>query len=297
MPEALKMNTGAGGKKAIHKGSGERLNKQQLLRTVFIEDFFSAALKRTLKIEVVLPPWYEETPQFSFPVLILNDGQLLHKVKVKEALLRLYESNRIPPIIVAGIHAHNRLHEYGVAGVPDYKSRGNKAAKYSRFMVHEFLPLIRKNFRVSAEPQHTVIGGFSLGGLSAFDLAWNYPHVFGAAGVFSGSFWWRSKSYDSGYDEASDRIMHKMVRGTDSVSNQKFWFQCGTADETSDRNNNGVIDSIEDTLDLIAELQQIGYEPERNIKYVEIEGGRHDEETWAGIFPEFLTWTFGSGLL
>lgn len=281
------------GKRAAHSVKQGKEKHEHLLRSVFIEDFFSAALKRQIKVEVILPPWYEETPQFSFPLLILNDGQLLHKVKVKDALVKLYKENLIPPMIIVGIHAHNRLHEYGVAGVPDYKSRGNKALKYSRFIVNEFMPLLRKNFRVQENPEHIAIAGFSLGGLSAFDLSWNYPHVFGITGVFSGSFWWRSKSYDSGYDDTSDRIMHKMVRGTDSVSNQRFWFQCGTEDELSDRNNNGVIDSIEDTLDLIAELRTIGYLDEKNLTYVEVEGGKHDEETWSAVFPDFLIWAFG----
>ena len=31
----------------------------------------------------------------------------------------------------------------------------------------------------------------------------------------------------------------------------KFFFQCGNMDETMDRNKNGIIDSIDDTLDLI----------------------------------------------
>ncbi len=291
------MTSHPAGKKHILSGSKDSIKAQGQLRSVFIEDFFSAALKREIKVEIILPPWYDDTPRFSFPLLILNDGQLLHKLKVKEALLKLYSINHIPPVIVAGIHAHNRMQEYGVAGVPDYKKRGSKAMKYSRFMVNEFLPLMKKNFRILEGPAHTAVAGFSLGGLMAFDLAWNYPHIFGVGGVFSGSFWWRSKGYNEGYDDASDRIMHKMVRSTDSMSNQRFWFQCGTEDELSDRNNNGVIDAIEDTLDLIAELQSLGFEEGRNITYVEVEGGRHDEDTWSRVFPDFLRWTFGNGHL
>ncbi|MFN8153292.1 MAG: alpha/beta hydrolase-fold protein [Bacteroidia bacterium] len=279
-------------KRVIRKKETVVTQTEKLIRTVFIEDFFSAALRHRVKLEVLLPPWYEETPQFNFNLLIINDGQSLHKVKIKEALLELYKGNRIPPLIVCGVHAHNRLHEYGVSGVPDYKSRGDKALKYSRFVVNELLPLLKKNFRIADGPASTAIAGFSLGGLSAFDIAWNYPHIFGKAGVFSGSFWWRSKGYREGYDNNSDRIMHRIVRSTDSKSNQQFWFQCGTEDETSDRNNNGVIDSIEDTLDLISELEHLGFRKEEDVRYVEVMGGRHDENTWAGVMPDFLEWTF-----
>lgn len=273
------------------------LSSNHCLRSVFIEDFFSAALRHRVKIEVILPPWYDETPQFRFQLLIMNDGQSLQQVKMKEALLQLYTDHKIPPLIVCGVHAHHRLQEYGVSGMPDYKKRGEKAMKYSRFVVNELLPLLRKNFRVHDEPGSVAIAGFSLGGLSAFDIAWNYPHVFGKVGVFSGSFWWRSKAYEDGYDETTDRIMHRMVRSTDAKSHQSFWFQCGTEDETSDRNNNGIIDVIEDTLDLMAELEQIGFEKGKDIAYVEVQGGRHNEATWAGVLPDFLEWAFRSHLL
>ena len=82
---------------------------KKILRSVFIEDFYSAALRHRVKMEILLPPWYEETPQFNFRLLILNDGQSMMKVKIKEALLELYKENKIPPLIVCGVHAHNRL--------------------------------------------------------------------------------------------------------------------------------------------------------------------------------------------
>lgn len=266
---------------------------KDFVRSVMIDDFFSAALKHKVKLEVLLPPWYDHTPQFSFKVLLLNDGQQLHRLKMQNVLTELYSKNSIPPIIVVGIHAHNRMQEYGVAGVPDYKKRGNKADKYSRFIVNELIPLIKKNFRVIDEPGNFSIAGFSLGGLSAFDIAWNYPLLFANAGMFSASFWWRSKNYNDGYDDSTDRIMHKMVRGTDSKSNQRFWFECGTADELADRNGNGVIDSIEDTLDLISELEELGFKKDRDLKYVEVKDGAHNEETWSEVMPGFLEWCFG----
>jgi enterochelin esterase-like enzyme len=266
---------------------------KQSVSSVFIDDFYSAALKRRIKLEVVLPPWYKETPNHSFPLLLMNDGQNLKQIKVRQALTDLYLSNTIPPIIIVGIHAKNRLHEYGVAGYPDYKNRGDKASNYSRFVINELLPLIRKNFRVQSGGHGNVFAGFSLGGLSAFDIVWNYPQVFQKAGVFSGSFWWRSKDYNNGYDDQTDRILHKLIRTTDSKSDQQFWFQTGTEDELSDRNNSGVIDSIHDTLDVISELEMLGFEKGKDIEYLEVDGGKHNEETWAQVFPDFLRWAFG----
>ena len=64
----------------------------------------------------------------------------------------------------------------------------------------------------------------------------------------------------------------------------------GTHDETSDRNNNGIIDSIDDTLDLIRELEAKGYQRKTDIEYLELADGRHDVPTWGRAMPAFLQW-------
>ncbi|HEX3025127.1 MAG TPA: hypothetical protein VHP12_07945 [Chitinophagaceae bacterium] len=53
-----------------------------------------------------------------------------------------------------------------------------------------------------------------------------------------------------------------------------------------------MIDSIDDTLDLIVELKTKGY-TEQHIKYLELKDGMHDVVTWAKAFPEFLKWGWG----
>ena len=58
----------------------------------------------------------------------------------------------------------------------------------------------------------------------------------------------------------------------------------------ADRNNNGIIDSIDDTISLINELIKKGYHPETDIRYMELKDGSHDVPTWALAFPEFLKW-------
>jgi hypothetical protein len=87
--------------------------------------------------------------------------------------------------------------------------------------------------------------------------------------------------------------MHLQVRSGKFKPGLKFWFQTGTQDEGSDRNENGVIDSIDDTLDLIAELTKKGYRPFVDIEYHEVKDGKHHPETWAEAMPFFLSWAFG----
>lgn len=243
-------------------------------------------------LDVLLPPEYESTTR-SYPVLYLNDGQDLDRLKMTTVLDSLYHKQLIQPFVLVAIHAGDRIQEYGTAAQADYLQRGSKAGLYTDFVLTELLPYVRKHYRVSTNPAQAVFAGFSLGGLSAFDLVFHHPERFSRAGVFSGSFWWRSKSTEAGYRDETDRIMHDLVRKGQYNPTLTFWFETGTEDETSDRNNNGIIDSIEDTTDLIDELVKKGYHRNRDIRYVEIVGGQHNQKTWRKIMPDFLTWAFG----
>jgi enterochelin esterase-like enzyme len=260
--------------------------------TVRHDSLFSQRLQRAVELTILLPPGYGQEAR-RFPVLYLNDGQDIPRLHLQMLLDSLFKRKAVPPFVVVGSHANQeRLQEYGTARQPDYKGRGAKAGKHAEFVVQELMPYVEKNFRVLTGPAHTVIAGFSLGGLSALDIAWAHPEKFGKVGVFSGSLWWRKKAYEDGYDDHNDRLMHTIIRHTPGKPALKFWFEAGTDDETSDRNNNGVIDAIDDTIDLMKELKLKGYHRDEDFTYLEIEGGRHDAETWARAMPEFLAWAF-----
>ena len=112
-------------------------------------------------------------------------------------------------------------------------------------------------------------------------------------GVFSGSLWWRDRNQeDPAFDESTDRIMHRQVREGEYYPWLNFYFEVGTLDETADRNNNGIIDAIDDTISLISELEKKGYN-NNAIRYLELEDGKHDVLTWAKAFPDFLKWGWG----
>ena len=247
-------------------------------------------LKRDVECTLLIPENTELTNTFS--LLLLNDGQEIHSLKLKETLEELANANRIKPLLVVGIHANEeRLQEYGVANRPDFKDRGAKADLYNQFIITEVLPAINE-LLPDRKFKTTAFAGFSLGGLSALDIAWNNATLFNKVGVFSGSLWWRSKEIGKGYTDA-DRIAHAMIRETNNKPELKFWLQTGTNDETADRNKNGIIDSIDDTIDLVKELEVKGYKRPADITYVEVVGGSHDAPTWAKAMPKFLCWAFG----
>jgi iron(III)-enterobactin esterase len=265
-----------------------KLSENTPLLTQIEENISSISLNREVHITLIYPKNISK----KMNVLIFNDGQDFNELEIKASISYLLTQNKISPFLCVGIHAnHERLQEYGTASQADYKNRGSKAKSHNDFVINELLPYLRKKYLIKT--QGNVIAGLSLGGLSAMDIGWNTPMEFSKIGVFSGSFWWRQKSEEDGYTDEHDRIMHNIIREGIYKKGMKFWFEAGTNDEKSDRNNNGIIDAIDDTLDLIKELEKKGHKRDNDLIYREVEGGEHNQNTWKKVLPEFLVWAFG----
>lgn len=249
----------------------------------------SAKLKRVVELDVYQPEGLLGNERVS--LLLLNDGQDVAQINLEDLLSDLQAQGKIEPVIVVAIKASaQRIQEYGVANRVDYAGRGSSAKNYTGFIIHELLPFIHKTIDLPITGK-TAIAGFSLGGLSAFDIAWNNDNLFDVAGAFSGSFWWRKKDLKEGYTD-NDRIMHEVVRNTANKPDTKFWFMTGTEDETADRNQNGIIDSIDDAIDLIKEMNNKGFKKYEDVFYYEMVGGQHNIQSWAKAMPAFLSWAF-----
>jgi predicted alpha/beta superfamily hydrolase len=263
------------------------------LETILIEKITitSVYLDRDVMIDAYLPTNVSKPEELS--LLLINDGQDLVKMNFEELLEELNIKKAIEPLFCLGIHCgEERKREYGIAYSADYKGRGDKAGLYNKFIFDELLPFIRKKYQIPSFKEKA-FAGFSLGALTALDIVWNHASEFTKAGVFSGSLWWRRKSYDEGYDDETDRLMHLQIRTGIFYPWLKFFIQCGALDESEDRNKNGIIDSIDDALDFIIELKAKGYTNE-HIKYMLITDGKHDIATWLKAFPAFLQWGWGT---
>lgn len=254
----------------------------------------SSFLQREVIVDFYFPPGGTATDNLS--LLLINDGQDLVTMQFEEILDSLYDSGSIADLFCVGIHcSKDRKNEYGTAKYLDYKGRGARAALYTRFVLEELLPYIRQTLLIYSFKEKC-FAGFSLGGLSALDIVWNHPLEFTKAGVFSGSLWWRDMDQDDeDFDEDVNRIMHRQIHEDKHFYPWlKFFFEVGTLDEVADRNNNGIIDSIDDTASLIELLVAKGYDENDSVKFLQLKDGRHDVPTWAQAFPEFLKWGWGS---
>lgn len=251
----------------------------------------SQHLQRSVTVDIYRP----QLQQGHCSLLLLNDGQDLHQFAFGQMVEDMMAAGKMQPLVGVGIHAgQERVQEYGVGASSDYAGRGGRAALYQQFVATELLPFIYQQSG-AVHFTTTAFAGFSLGALSAFDTVWQHPALFRVAGSFSGSFWWRSRDLGNGYNDNLHRIMHQQVRHGHYQPGQRFYFTTGSLDETADRNGNGIIDSIDDTTDLVKELEAKGYRNTTDIQYLNFEDGRHDVATWGRAMPAFLEWAFGKG--
>ncbi len=222
------------------------------------------------------------------PIFFFLDGQDLRTMPIGVMQQQLSDEG-YSSFTVVGIHANEaRMWEYGTISRADYGDRGNRAPETAQFILEELMPFLQKRYFVSQASSQNYVGGFSLGALVAFDMAWHYPQQFGTAGIFSGALWWRSRPFNKKLPDAN-RILHDQVAKASSLPPVRYWFQAGTKDEDGDRNQNGIIDAIDDTLQLMDLLRQQG-QPESDLHYLEIPDGRHEPATWAVAMPDFFRW-------
>jgi len=253
-------------------------------------EYHSAFLKRPVLYDVFMPQ--DASPTIPRKILLINDGQDLEAMDLLNTLNQLSQHNLIQPLICVGIHAsENRRQEYGTARTLDYLGRGTLSEVYQQFVTTELIPFLRKEWKLDSKQLFGFLGR-SLGGLSALDTVWRHAHLFDFAGVFSGALWWRDKDQnDVDFDERQHRIMHRQIKDGEAMPHLRFFFEAGGLDETADRNNNGIIDSIDDTLDIIRILKEKGFD-ESAIEYLELSNGAHDILTWKQVLPECLKWAY-----
>jgi enterochelin esterase-like enzyme len=255
------------------------------------DEIYSRHLQKHVKLTIISTPMPDDKSQLN--LLLLNDGQDLKDLRVKEIVDSLYRKKEIEPVLIVGIQAGERMKEYGVAGLPDYQNNGDKAEKYAAFIDDELYPYAKKKAG-ERKFNSVVIAGCSLGGLSAFDIAWNNGDKIDKVGIFSGSFWYRDKDAAApDYTDAKDRILLNKIRSSKKKPHLKYWFYAGLKEEDGDRDKDGIIDVADDTRDLIELIKSKNVCSTEDINYIESANGKHDYDSWSKQLPAFLIWAFG----
>jgi S-formylglutathione hydrolase FrmB len=127
--------------------------------------------------------------------------------------------------------------------------------------------------RSHADRDRVAIGGISMGGFGALDLARLAPDRFCAVGAHSAALWFRGADTAAGaFDDAEDFARHDLIRfaRTQSLSRTKVWIDVGREDPFFQA----------DTA-LARELQNAGTHVQ-----LHVHGGGHSG--WSGRMGEYL---------
>jgi enterochelin esterase-like enzyme len=255
------------------------------------DELYSRHLQRQVKLTIISTPIPDDKTELH--LLLLNDGQDISKLHLKEIVDSLYRKKAIQPLLVVGITAGERMKEFGVAGMPDFMNRGDKADNYAAFIDNELYAFAKKKAGVK-KFKSVVLAGFSLGGLSAFDIAWDHADKIDKVAAFSGSFWWRDKDDTAAdYSDDKNRIIINKIRSSRKKPHLQYWFYAGAKEETGDRDKDGITDVVDDTRDLVQLIKSKNVCLPEEVVYTEDAEGKHEPLSWSKQLPAFLIWAFG----
>jgi predicted alpha/beta superfamily hydrolase len=246
-------------------------------------DFESEALGDQREIVVYVPPGYEEESGRAYPVLYMHDGQNLFDGRtsfirgrtweMREQADAAIERGAAEPLVIVGIYngGDRRLAEY--TPDRDWQMGGGEAANYGLMLTRELMPWVAERYRVRREREATGMGGSSLGGLLTLYLGLRYAEHFGRLAVLSPSVWWNHKSILGYLNERAPQIGEK----------PRIWLDVGTGEGRR---------TLDNAEQLNRRLMANGWRPNKDMHFESVEGGTHDEASWATRVQSMLRFLF-----
>ncbi len=144
------------------------------IHDVFLE---SAALGRPTTTSVYLPAGYSADPMQRCPLVIVHDGpDYLRFAAASTVVDNLIHGGVLPPVVVAFVHAAERLVEYA------------DDVRHHEYLTKELLPHLESELSAGGEPAKRCLVGASFGAVASLSAAAHAPGTFGRLLLQSGSF-------------------------------------------------------------------------------------------------------------
>ena len=146
---------------------------------LYEHEFYSKNLSKGRKVRIYTPYGYEKANK-PYGFLLLTDGnEYINMLSTIEVLNNLIADKKIPPIVTIFIDStETRMEEL----------KCNDS--FSSIIVEELIPWARDNYNITNKASESIIGGLSLGGLTASYLGLKHSEVFGNVLSQSGSYWY-----------------------------------------------------------------------------------------------------------
>jgi enterochelin esterase-like enzyme len=134
--------------------------------------FYSEIQSYDYTYNVYLPPCYNESPDRRYPVLYLIPGRGggpddWFNAGAMDIFNEVILSESVPPFIVVS-------------------TKNFSEDPYGDVLYKELMPIIEADFRTLNDREHRAIAGGSLGAVSSYRMAFQYPDTFASAGMFGG---------------------------------------------------------------------------------------------------------------
>ena len=213
-------------------------------------------------------------------LLLFNNGHELKNTGAKQIIDSLNSKNRLQPLVLVAINA-NEKDELGISELTYAGATGSKAAKYNRFVINELYPFIKKKTGVR-KFRSVVICGYSLGGVSAFDIAWGNADKIDKAGIFSVNLDY-ARQNPAGIADSVNIVLQK-IKASRKRPKLQYWFYAG---------ENGDSSIFKNSRALIGIIDKKNTGTMADIQFLSEKGGANNTAAWRHYFAAFLLWAFG----
>lgn len=233
-------------------------------------EVWSAALDRTLPYLIYLPPRYNETTE-RFPVLYMlhglnNDYEQWRRIGLFDAADQLIRDGQIAPLIIVTPQGDNGY----------WMNHADDNQRWADYVIADLIPYIDATYRTLPDGKHRAIGGLSMGGHGALQLALNYPGMFVAVGGHSPVLRSQSEAFPffgSG-DTYKNRDPLSLVSELGRPVTFALWMDMGADDRFVDRTI-----AFHDVL------------IERGVAHQwQLNPGGHEETYWSAHVRDYLRW-------
>jgi enterochelin esterase-like enzyme len=218
---------------------------------------------------VYLPPDYLSSPQRRYPVLYMLHGAGGNYTEWSDSFLpeqldRLIVARQVEPMIVV----------MPDDGESTYYANWDNGPRWGDYISEDVVNTIDQRYRTLTSPSERAIGGLSMGGLGALNLAFQHPDVFGVVGSHSPSvrlapdpaLWFLT---GQNFWDNDPVWLAEHATGLDSL---KIWLDVGTDDVWLPN-----IEAVHSTL--VSESL--------HVEYHEFPGP-HEAEYWIEHVPDYL---------
>ena len=217
--------------------------------------YWSTYTEKMRRCHVYLPAEYFTNPTKKFPVLYLQHGMGENEYGWAE---QGHTAQILDNLIAEGKRPQGAAPGQGGQRRGGF---GGFSEGFKNVLFNDIIPMVEKNYRVIADPQHRAYAGLSMGGMQAREITLANPDKFAYVGSFSSGSW----SVDQ-------------VKGSEGFAkNVKLLFMSGGGKE-----NMGCVEAAKKIHDELG-MNAVGYESP---------GTAHEWHTWRRSLYQFAQLIF-----